>query len=51
MAKPYSMDLRERVVEAVERDGLACNQAAGTVRGGGQHGIGRAQLCDFQLSG
>ena len=28
MAKPYSMDLRERVVEAVEHDGLSCNQAA-----------------------
>lgn len=28
MAKPYSMDLRERVVEAVERDGVSCNQAA-----------------------
>jgi putative transposase len=28
MAKPYSMDLRERVIEAVERDGLSCNQAA-----------------------
>ena len=28
MAKPYSMDLRERVVAAVERDGLSCNQAA-----------------------
>jgi putative transposase len=28
MAKPYSMDLRERVVEAVERNGLSCNQAA-----------------------
>jgi putative transposase len=28
MAKPYSMDLRERVVEVVERDGLSCNQAA-----------------------
>lgn len=28
MAKPYSMDLRERVVEAVERDGMSCNQAA-----------------------
>lgn len=27
MAKAYSMDLRERVVEAVERDGLSCNQA------------------------
>jgi putative transposase len=28
MAKPYSMDLRDRMVEAVERDGLSCNQAA-----------------------
>jgi putative transposase len=28
MAKAYSMDLRERVVEAVERGGLSCNQAA-----------------------
>ncbi len=28
MAKPYSMDLRERVVAAVEHDGLSCNQAA-----------------------
>jgi putative transposase len=28
MAKPYSMDLRERVVEGVEREGLSCRQAA-----------------------
>ena len=28
MAKPYSMDLRDRVVQAVERDGLSCNQAS-----------------------
>ena len=28
MAKPYSMDLRERVVEAVERQGLSRRQAA-----------------------
>ena len=28
MAKPYSNDLRERVVQAVERDGLSRNQAA-----------------------
>lgn len=28
MATPYSMDLRERLVEAVEREGLSCNQAA-----------------------
>lgn len=28
MAAPYSMDLRERVVAAVERDGLSRNKAA-----------------------
>ena len=28
MARPYSMDLRERVVAMVERDGLSCHQAA-----------------------
>jgi transposase len=28
MAAPYSMDLRQRVVDAIERDGLSCNQAA-----------------------
>jgi putative transposase len=28
MSKPYSLDLRERVVAAVERDGLSRNQAA-----------------------
>ena len=28
MAKSYSMDLRRRVVDAVEREGLSCNQAA-----------------------
>jgi putative transposase len=28
MAKPYSLDLRERVVQSVERDGLSCRQAA-----------------------
>jgi putative transposase len=28
MSKPYSIDLRQRVVDAVERDGLSCNQAA-----------------------
>jgi transposase len=26
--EPYSMDLRERVVDVVERDGLSCSQAA-----------------------
>lgn len=28
MARPYSMDLRTRLVTAVERDGLSCNAAA-----------------------
>src|ERR1700693_5149831 len=28
MGKPYSMDLRERVVGAVETGGLSCHQAA-----------------------
>jgi len=29
MARPYSMDLRDRVVAAVARDGLSCHAAAG----------------------
>ena len=29
MAKPYSMDLRERVVAAVIADGMSCHAAAG----------------------
>ena len=28
MGRPYSMDLRERVVAPVEQDGLSCHQAA-----------------------
>ena len=28
MGKPYSMDLRERVVAAVETRGMSCHQAA-----------------------
>src|SRR5262245_27636101 len=28
MGKPYSMDLRERVVAAVKRGGMSCNRAA-----------------------
>jgi putative transposase len=28
MGKPYSMDLRERVVAAVDRGGLSCHKAA-----------------------
>src|SRR6266849_9477406 len=34
MGKPYSMDLRERVVAAVETGGLSCHQAAA------QYGVG-----------
>jgi hypothetical protein len=36
MAKPYSMDLRERVVEAVERDGLSLQAGGGSLRRGDQ---------------
>ncbi len=32
MAKPYSMDLRERVVAAVVRDGQSCHAAAARLR-------------------
>src|SRR4051794_21830220 len=32
MAAAYSKDLRERVVEAVEVEGLSCNQAAARLR-------------------
>jgi transposase len=28
MTKPYSLDLRDRVVSAVDNEGLSCNQAA-----------------------
>lgn len=28
MGRPYSMDLRERVVNAVQQEGLSCNKAA-----------------------
>ena len=28
MGRPYSLDLRERVVAAVEKGGLSCNRAA-----------------------
>lgn len=28
MTRPYSLDLRERVIAAVERDGLSCRSAA-----------------------
>src|SRR6202030_1673508 len=35
MGKPYSMDLRERVVAAVETGGLSCHQAAAQFGVGG----------------
>jgi hypothetical protein len=38
MGKPYSMDLRERVVAAVETGGLSCHQAAA------QFGVGASRL-------
>jgi transposase len=28
MARPYSQDLRDRVINAVERDGMGCREAA-----------------------
>jgi len=40
MAKAYSMDLRKRVVDAVERDGLSCNQAAAPFKGAISTAIG-----------
>jgi hypothetical protein len=48
MGKPYSMDLRERVVAAVRTGGLSCNRAAK------QFGIGistanhRDRLCSHR---
>ena len=38
MGKPYSMDLRERVVAAVEKGGLSRHQAAARFGVGDQHG-------------
>lgn len=32
MAKPYSEDLRERLIASVEGDGLSCREAAGRYR-------------------
>src|SRR3982074_1967292 len=34
MGKPYSMDLRERVVAAVDKGGLSCHRAAAQFGGG-----------------
>ena len=41
MGKPYSMDLRERVVAAVEQDGLSCHQAAA------QFGVGISTVINW----
>jgi len=41
MGKPYSMDLRERVVEAVEEEGLSRRQAAA------RFGIGEATAINW----
>jgi putative transposase len=38
MSQAYSLDLRERVVAAVEKGGLSARQAAAAVRGWRQHG-------------
>jgi transposase len=38
MGKPYSMDLRERVVAAVEKGGLSCHRAAA------QFGVGASTV-------
>jgi transposase len=38
MAKPYSDDLRERVVNAVEREGMSRHQAAAALRRRDQDG-------------
>ena len=40
MARPFSLDLRERVVDAVVRGGLSCRQAAARWGGGGGGGGG-----------
>ena len=49
MARPYSMDLRERVVAAVEREGLSRRQAA--VRFGVSYSVAIAWLKRFHETG
>ena len=41
MGRPYSLDLRERVVAAVEKGGLSCNRAAG------QFGLGISTVINW----
>ena len=50
MGKPYSIDLRERVVSAVVTGGMSCNRAAEAIRGGHQHRyqLGEARAGDWQ---
>ena len=45
MPKPYSQDLRERVVRAVEA-GASCHEAAVAFEGTGSH-LTRARACTF----
>ena len=49
MARPYSIDLRERVIAAVE-SGLSARRGGGAVRCGGEHGhqLGAAASLDRQ---
>jgi putative transposase len=49
MSKAYSMDLRERVVAAVERDGLSRRQAA--ARFGVSYSVAIAWLKRFHVTG
>jgi transposase len=44
MGKPYSMDLRERVVATVETGGLSCHQAAAQF-GVGVHNTSTPNRC------
>ena len=41
MGRPYSLDLRERVVAAVEKGGLSCNRAAA------QFGVGISTVINW----
>ena len=52
MAKPYSMDLRERAVAAVLREGRSRHKIGGALRGRAKHGdqLGAAVSRDWQRS-
>jgi transposase len=52
MARPYSADLRERVVAAVERDGMSRHKAAVHFGVGGEYGVKiRAVVASTPLAG